>query len=92
MCNIHPLTVTGTTGGGTVSLWCVGHTDRFRAAAAIKPLVDWTSWVLTCSPLSLAGQIHTPVLLMSEMKTCGLRPVRRTRCFQRFDSLACLRY
>ena len=27
--------------------WIVGKTDRFRAAAAQKPVIDWASWGLT---------------------------------------------
>jgi acylaminoacyl-peptidase len=40
------LYVTGTSGGGVLTLWAVTHTDRFRAAVAIKPVTDWQSWVL----------------------------------------------
>ncbi len=41
------LFVGGVSGGGTLTLWSVGHTDRFRAAVSIKPVVAWESWVLT---------------------------------------------
>ncbi len=41
------LFVAGVSGGGTLTLWSVGHTDRFRAAVAIKPVVAWESWVLS---------------------------------------------
>jgi dipeptidyl aminopeptidase/acylaminoacyl peptidase len=41
------LFITGTSGGGVLTLWTVTHTHRFRAAVAIKPVVDWQSWVLS---------------------------------------------
>jgi len=41
------LFVTGGSGGGVLTSWIVGHTDRFRAAVAAKPVVNWYSWTLT---------------------------------------------
>lgn len=41
------LYVTGGSGGGVLTAWIVGHTDRFRAAAVQKPVIDWASFVLT---------------------------------------------
>ncbi len=41
------LFVTGGSGGGVLSAWIVGHTDRFRAAAVQKPVINWYSFVLT---------------------------------------------
>ena len=41
------LFVGGVSGGGTLTLWSVAHTTRFRAAVSIKPVVAWESWVLT---------------------------------------------
>ncbi|MGH7022968.1 MAG: prolyl oligopeptidase family serine peptidase [Caulobacteraceae bacterium] len=41
------LFVTGGSGGGLLTAWIVGKTGRFRAAAAQKPVIDWTSEVLT---------------------------------------------
>jgi len=40
------LFVTGGSGGGILSAWIVGHTDRFRAAAVQKPVINWYSFVL----------------------------------------------
>ena len=40
------LFISGQSGGGVLTLWAVTHTHRFRAAVAIKPVVDWQSWVL----------------------------------------------
>ncbi len=39
--------VTGGSGGGVLSSWIVGKTDRFRAAVVAKPVINWYSWVLT---------------------------------------------
>jgi dipeptidyl aminopeptidase/acylaminoacyl peptidase len=41
------LFVTGGSGGGVLTAWIVGKTDRFKAAASQKPVIDWASFVLT---------------------------------------------
>ena len=41
------LYVTGGSGGGVLTAWIVGKTDRFRAAVVAKPVINWTSFVLT---------------------------------------------
>ncbi|MCH9693375.1 MAG: S9 family peptidase [Gammaproteobacteria bacterium] len=41
------LFVTGGSGGGVLSAWIVGKTDRFAAAVVAKPVINWTSTVLT---------------------------------------------
>lgn len=41
------LFVTGGSGGGVLTTWIVGHTDRFAAAVAMKPVVNWHSFVGT---------------------------------------------
>lgn len=83
------LFVTGGSGGGLLTAWIVGKTDRFRAAATQKPVINWSSFVLTSdmtpyfvrywfgkfpwedistywarSPLSLAGNVKTPTLVV----------------------------
>ena len=40
------LFISGVSGGGVLTLWAVTHTHRFRGAVAVKPVVDWQSWVL----------------------------------------------
>ena len=35
------LFVTGCSGGGALTAWVVGHTDRFAAAASLCPVTDW---------------------------------------------------
>jgi len=39
--------VTGCSGGGVLTAWVVGHTDRFAAASANCPVIDWLSFVGT---------------------------------------------
>ncbi|WP_234571786.1 S9 family peptidase [Rhodohalobacter sp. 614A] len=41
------LYITGGSGGGVLSSWAVGHTDRFAAAVVAKPVINWYSFVLT---------------------------------------------
>ncbi len=41
------LFVTGGSGGGVLTAWIVGHTERFRAAVVAKPVINWYSFVLT---------------------------------------------
>lgn len=41
------LYVTGGSGGGVLTGWTIGHTTRYRAAAAVYPVINWISWVLT---------------------------------------------
>lgn len=41
------LFVTGGSGGGVLTAWTVGHTDRFAAAVVAKPVINWYSFVLT---------------------------------------------
>ncbi len=41
------LYVTGGSGGGVLTCWTIEHTDRFRAAAALYPVINWYSFVLT---------------------------------------------
>jgi acylaminoacyl-peptidase len=41
------LFVTGGSGGGVLTAWIVGQTDRFAAAAVVKPVINWTSFALT---------------------------------------------
>ena len=38
------LGVCGTSGGGNLSCWTIGHTDRFKAAIPQNPVADWRSF------------------------------------------------
>jgi acylaminoacyl-peptidase len=41
------LFITGGSGGGILTAWTIGRTDRFRAAAVQKPIINWSSAMLT---------------------------------------------
>jgi dipeptidyl aminopeptidase/acylaminoacyl peptidase len=41
------LFVCGGSGGGVLTAWLVGHTDRFRAAVSMRPVINWHSFVGT---------------------------------------------
>jgi len=49
------LFVTGGSGGGLLTAWLVGKTDRFRAAAAHKPVINWVSHALTADAAPFFG-------------------------------------
>jgi dipeptidyl aminopeptidase/acylaminoacyl peptidase len=38
------LGVTGGSGGGVLTNWTVGHTDRFKAAVSQRSIADWAGW------------------------------------------------
>ncbi len=84
------LYVTGGSGGGVLTAWIVGNTDRFKAAVVAKPVINWASFALYAdntayftqywfekppyedyeaywkrSPLSLAGKVKTPTMLLT---------------------------
>jgi len=44
--NEKNLFVTGGSGGGVLTAWIVGKTNRFKAAVVAKPVINWTSFVL----------------------------------------------
>jgi acylaminoacyl-peptidase len=41
------LFVTGGSGGGILTAWIVGNTNRFAAAASIKPVINWMTMALS---------------------------------------------
>ncbi len=41
------LFVTGGSGGGVLTAWIVGMTNRFAAAASVKPVINWATMALT---------------------------------------------
>jgi dipeptidyl aminopeptidase/acylaminoacyl peptidase len=51
--------VSGCSGGGVLSSWVIGHTDRFAAAAVRCPVIDW---------ISMAGQTDIPLFTYSFFK------------------------
>jgi len=78
------LFVTGGSGGGLLTAWIVGKTDRFRAAVSQKPVIDWASWSLTTDMYLVATNYwfpkppwedeaaywsHSPISLVGNVKT-----------------------
>lgn len=51
--------VSGCSGGGVLSSWVIGHTDRFAAAAVRCPVIDW---------LSMTGNTDIPLFTYSFFK------------------------
>jgi len=47
IANPDQLYVTGGSGGGVLTAWIVGKTNRFKAAVVAKPVINWTSFNLT---------------------------------------------
>ena len=41
------LFVTCGSGGGVLTSWIIGNTNRFKAAATQKPVIDWSTQALT---------------------------------------------
>ena len=54
------LFVTGGSGGGVLSAWIVGKTDRFRAAVVAKPVIHWTSFALTADAYNVFHKYWFP--------------------------------
>jgi dipeptidyl aminopeptidase/acylaminoacyl peptidase len=54
------LFVTGGSGGGVLTCWMIGRSDRFRAAATVYPVINWFSWVLTSDIPSFGAKYWFP--------------------------------
>ena len=78
------LFVTGGSGGGILTAWIIGKTDRFKAAASQKPVINWTSMALTSDGVPFFGKYwmgsqpwenyqaywaRSPLSLMANVKT-----------------------
>lgn len=50
------LYIGGGSGGGVLSSWAIGKTDRFAAAAVKRPVINWASTTLTTDIGALMGQ------------------------------------
>jgi dipeptidyl aminopeptidase/acylaminoacyl peptidase len=50
------MAVSGCSGGGVLSSWVIGHTDRFAAAAVRCPVIDW---------MSMTGNTDVPLFTYS---------------------------
>ncbi|MEQ8764205.1 MAG: S9 family peptidase [Planctomycetota bacterium] len=60
------LFVTGGSGGGVLTAWIVGKTDRFRAAVVAKPVINWISFSLTADAYPFFYQYWFPGLPWDE--------------------------
>ena len=74
------LFVTGGSGGGVLTAWIVGKTDRFRAAATQKPVINWSSFALTADGPAffsrywfggIPGSIPRPIWARSPLSLVG---------------------
>ncbi|MFT5731807.1 MAG: acylaminoacyl-peptidase [Planctomycetota bacterium] len=54
------LYVTGGSGGGVLTAWIVGTTDRFTAAVVAKPVINWISFALTSDAYDFFWQYWFP--------------------------------
>ncbi len=54
------LYVTGGSGGGVLTSWIIGKTDRFRAAVVAKPVINWYSFVLYSDGLGFFSKYWFP--------------------------------
>jgi dipeptidyl aminopeptidase/acylaminoacyl peptidase len=52
------LFVCGGSGGGVLTAWIVGHTNRFRAAVSMRPVINWHSFVGTTDGSSWYDQFN----------------------------------
>ncbi len=52
------LFVCGGSGGGVLTAWIVGHTDRFAAACSMRPVINWHSFVGTTDGASWYDQFQ----------------------------------
>lgn len=56
------LFVTGGSGGGVLTAWIVGKTERFRAAVVAKPVINWFTHALTADAYTFYWQYWHPGL------------------------------
>jgi|TARA_B100000700_G_scaffold155520_1_gene172681 dipeptidyl aminopeptidase/acylaminoacyl peptidase len=50
------LFITGGSGGGVLTAWSIGKTDRFSAAVVAKPVINWVSFALTADAYPFFSQ------------------------------------
>ncbi|WP_246261238.1 S9 family peptidase [Alteromonas ponticola] len=54
------LFITGGSGGGVLTAWSIGKTDRFKAAVVAKPVINWMSFALTADAYPFFSQYWMP--------------------------------
>ncbi len=50
--------VCGGSGGGVLTAWIVGHTNRFAAAVSMRPVINWHSFVGTTDGAELVPPVQ----------------------------------
>lgn len=60
--NEDELFITGGSGGGLLTSWTVGHTDRFAAAVAVNPVINWYSFILNADMYNYFSRYWMPGL------------------------------
>ena len=56
------LFVTGGSGGGVLTAWIIGKTNRFKAAVVAKPVINWYSFVLYADNINIYYKYWFPGL------------------------------
>ncbi len=56
------LFVTGGSGGGVLTAWIIGKTNRFKAAVVAKPVINWYSFVLYADNINVYYKYWFPGL------------------------------
>ena len=56
------LCVTGGSGGGVLTAWIVGKTDRFQAAVVANPVINWQCFVLTADMTAMFAKYWFPAM------------------------------
>ena len=54
------LYITGGSGGGVLTAWTIGQTDRFKAAVVAKPVINWYSFVLHADNIAFFSKYWFP--------------------------------
>ena len=54
------LFITGGSGGGVLTAWSIGKTNRFSAAVVAKPVINWVSFALTADAYPFFSQYWMP--------------------------------
>ena len=54
------LFITGGSGGGVLTAWSIGKTERFAAAVVAKPVINWMSFALTADAYPFFTQYWMP--------------------------------
>lgn len=58
--NEDELFIMGGSGGGVLTSWSIGQTNRFAAAAVVNPVINWYSFVLTADMYGYFSQYWFP--------------------------------